>query len=51
MPLSGAERQARLRAKQSTELKALRKEVIRLRKLIELVVKKVADPEPVHNGA
>ena len=51
MALTGAQRQARLRAKQSTELKAIRKEVTQLRKLIELVVKKIADPEPVHDGS
>ena len=50
MPLTGAQRQARLRAKQATELEALRKEVSQLRKLLELVVKKVVD-QPVHNGS
>jgi hypothetical protein len=51
MALTGAQRQARLRTKQSTELKALRREISQLRKLIELVVKKVVNPEPVHNGS
>lgn len=51
MALSNAERQARKRDKQSSDLKALRKEISRLCKLVELVAKKVVDPEPVHNGS